>query len=121
MSRTNDAPLFEPTVLETLLRAARPMTPPEIARVLGWRAERVRRQVDRLRELGCELEAHPQLGVRLIRAGLATWEDYLRWALGACAAGRPGGPGTRRLIEVYRQTGSTQDAARRLADRKSVV
>jgi BirA family transcriptional regulator, biotin operon repressor / biotin---[acetyl-CoA-carboxylase] ligase len=63
----------------------------------------LRCELDRLRDAGCELDINPQQGVRLVRAGLGCWADYLQTQ------------GDKlRIVEVYRQTGSTQDTARHL-------
>ncbi len=62
-------------------------------------------EFQRFRDAGCEIEEDPVNGFRLLRSGLGVWVDYLRFF-----------HGDNRLIEVYRQTASTQDAVRRLID-----
>jgi len=65
-------------------------------------------ELDRLRNAGCELDRNPQQGLKLTRTGLGCWADFLK-----AIRERPG------IVEVYQQTSSTQDAARRLiTDRK---
>lgn len=68
----------------------------------------LQRELDRLRDAGCELDTNPQHGVRLLRAGLGCWADYLQ-----ALADAP------RIVEVYRQTISTQDSARRLVESRA--
>lgn len=74
---------------------------------------RVRRELQRLIEAGCEIAEHPQGGVALVKTGLGSWEDYLRWRLDA--------PAGERTIQVYKQTASTQDVVRRIAARRDVT
>lgn len=72
------------------------------------RADIVSRAViDELRAAGCELEIHPQRGLRLLKTGLSVWADYLRWRDGSKR---------QRFIEVYGSAGSTQDVIRRLIE-----
>ena len=99
-------------VLHELLTRHEPVTLAELSRTLRLPMTRVRREVDRLVEAGCEIAEHPQSGVALVKSALGVWEDYLRWRLKA--------PGDKRVIQIYRQTASTQDVARRIATRGGV-
>jgi len=62
----------------------------------------VQAAIEQLRAAGCVIDVHPQHGVTLRQTGLSVWSDLLthRW------------PG--RVVEVYRQTASTQDVVRRI-------
>jgi BirA family biotin operon repressor/biotin-[acetyl-CoA-carboxylase] ligase len=64
-------------------------------------------EIARLQRLGCEIESHPQRGIRLIRTGLASWQDYLKWSQRHAPS---------RIIEIYGATTSTQDVARRIVE-----
>jgi BirA family biotin operon repressor/biotin-[acetyl-CoA-carboxylase] ligase len=107
-------PIVDPPLLDALLRATGPLTVQALAMSRGVGpgsgpgsgVAAARRELDRLRQAGCVLDMHPQHGVTLRASGLATWTDYLRWSLGQ-----------GRSITCYRRTASTQDAARRLAER----
>jgi len=103
MTRPSDQ--IDPAVLGRLLEADGPLTLDALAAELGTADAGVRRGVEALRAAGCAIDEHPQQGVRLVRASIECWADFIE-------ARHAGGLG-RRLI-VYRQTTSTQDAARRL-------
>ncbi len=98
-------PAVAPALLDGLLRATGPATVEALALRLGQPVAWVVRGLDQLMAAGCQLQVHPQQGVQLIRTGLGTWSDYLRWACGQ---------DPNRIIEVYNQTTSTQDAVRRV-------
>lgn len=95
------------------------MTVESMALRLGMPRREVLEMLERLRVSGCEIESHPQHGVAIVRDGLGCWADYLRWFFDSRADTHPAesshATGTR-IIEVYRQTTSTQDAARRIAE-----
>jgi BirA family transcriptional regulator, biotin operon repressor / biotin---[acetyl-CoA-carboxylase] ligase len=98
------APVIDTALLRVLLEADGYLPAHALMARLGTdRPGVLHLEMDRLRAAGCELDENPQQGVSLLRAGLGCWADYLR------ATGD-----RRRLIEVYRRTTSTQDAARRL-------
>ncbi|MEX2213141.1 MAG: biotin--[acetyl-CoA-carboxylase] ligase [Phycisphaeraceae bacterium] len=89
------APLFDPAILDDLLRATSPQ--PLAASHAAT-----------LRDLGCELdEPSPDL-FTLRRTALSVWSDYLAWK---CPL-----PQRERIIEVFRATTSTQDSIRRLIE-----
>ena len=85
----------------------------ELALTLGVDRHTVTARLDGLREGGCELETHPQLGVRLVATGVGVWRDYLEWLTAL-------GDGPARVIEVYQSTGSTQDVVRRIVEAHGV-
>lgn len=93
-------------LLDLLLRLQEPMRIESLAIQLEMTVPKVTCELELLREAGCQIDMHPQRGVKLAASGIATWADYLGWALGE---------NNRRIIEVYAQTTSTQDAARRIA------
>jgi BirA family transcriptional regulator, biotin operon repressor / biotin---[acetyl-CoA-carboxylase] ligase len=69
--------------------------------------------VHRLREAGCEIEQVTPTRWRLVRTSLQVWQDFLTFYLSR--AGQP------RRVLVFRQTSSTQDVLRRVADPKVVA
>jgi len=93
-------------VLRELLLHPTAQSVANLAQRTGLNVDGASDVIDRLVTLGCRFDSHPQAGVRLDRASIACWSDYLeqrhRDALG------------RRVI-VYEQTASTQDAARQQA------
>lgn len=93
-------------LLHLLLHANHPVAIGELARQAGLPVKAAREQLLRLADAECLFDHHPQQGYRLRAAGLGAWVDYLHWRDGH----------DRRKIELYRQTASTQDAARRLAE-----
>lgn len=100
----NAALQIHPQLLHALLtQAGSPASIHALAQATQLSIEQTQRELARLVSAGCALDHHPQLGVTLQSADCATWVDYLQWHLG-----------TQRQIMVYRQTPSTQDAARRL-------
>lgn len=102
------AALIDTALLERLLLASRPEPLESLAHALQKPIARVRQEIERLRQARCELEIHPQHGVRLVRAGLETWLDYVqRFCPLESLAGE-------RVVEVYRKTASTQDLVRRM-------
>ena len=105
---TRDArhnPIIDVALLRLLLDAhGEPMALAALAQARGLDEPTVRAELDRLRQAGCRLDAHPVHGVRLSGASIATWRDALE------AQGRPG-----RAVAVYERTASTQHAARQLA------
>ncbi len=102
-----DPPIIHAPLLDRLLRTAEPASVSALAQHLNLTEKKTLREIDRLCAAGCEIHRHPQRGLTLVHSGLGAWRDYLAWA---CP--RP----TVRTIEVYRNTTSTQDAARRLID-----
>jgi len=100
---------IDPALLHALLSTGEPAAVPDLAARLRRSTAWVVRQLQRLTEAGCQITTHPQRGVSLVRSGLAVWGDYLRWRLPS--ADRP------PIIQVYRQTASTQDVARRIVSR----
>lgn len=102
-----DDPAIDPALLDVLLRQPEPVTIETLSLRIKKTTRQVHHELDRLRDNDCRLDEHPQRGVALRRCGLGTWADYLRWS---CRE-HP-----QRNIEVYRQTTSTQDAARRIAE-----
>lgn len=100
-------PVIDTALLRLLLEADGPLTVQALALQRGTDRSHVMRELDRLRVAGCAFQENPRQGVRLAGTGLGCWADYLR-----AVSVKP------RLIEVYQQTASTQDTARRLiADR----
>lgn len=98
-------PIIDTDLLDLLLRADGPQGVEALALRLKKTPRMILDQLDRLRQAGCHIETHPQHGMTLVCSGLAAWADYLR---------RSNGTATGRMIEVYAQTTSTQDAARRI-------
>ncbi len=92
-------------LLDLLLHCGRAMTIEALALKLDRTPATVLKQLNGLRCAGCQIDVHPQHGVTLTHSGLATWTDYLEYS-----NGRYG----QRKIEVYAQTTSTQDVARRI-------
>lgn len=97
-------PIIDARLLQRLLQASAAVSVTELARQMNSSAGRVQVELQRLAAAGCQFERHPHAGVRLLQTGLGAWVDYLRHLDGR----------RRRLVEVYRSTSSTQDAARRL-------
>ncbi|MEX0886904.1 MAG: biotin--[acetyl-CoA-carboxylase] ligase [Phycisphaeraceae bacterium] len=102
------SPVIDVRLLELLLDRREPTPLPAIAHALTLDERTAQRELERLRRAGCRLDEHPH-GVRLVQTGITAWRDYLE---AIPAAGRP--PGERH-VAVYRQTASTQEAARELA------
>ncbi len=97
-------PVIHTGLLRALLEAECHLPAQSLMHTLGnVKAAVMQRELDRLCHADCELDTNPQQGVRLLRAGLGCWADYLQ-----TLRDRP------RIVEVYRQTVSTQDSARRL-------
>lgn len=92
-------------LLDRLLRTAHGVTVESLAREMGVTSTDILRRIESLREAGCVIDAHPQQGVRLVSTGLGCWADYIE--------PRHGGGLGRKLV-VYRETASTQDAAKAL-------
>ncbi len=70
--------------------------------------------IQRLTKLECEIEQVDVDTYRLIRSGLAVWEDYLNYSLGNSSL-------TIDCVRVYRETASTQDIAKSMAPQQVVV
>jgi BirA family biotin operon repressor/biotin-[acetyl-CoA-carboxylase] ligase len=94
-------------LLDSLLQRREPATVEALAERLGLPPSVVMKELSRLRAGGCSIESHPSGGVMLEQAPLPVWLDYLRWSCGA---------NPRRVIEVYRRVGSTQDVVRRIVE-----
>ncbi|MEM6550991.1 MAG: biotin--[acetyl-CoA-carboxylase] ligase [Planctomycetota bacterium] len=118
--------LVDAGVLDVLLEAAEPVGVDALGANGG-------RELERLEAAGCELERHPQRGVRLLSAGLSVWADYLAVYPPARSDSGDGdrvsplkrdGPGcdrrvgrrVGRRVVVLRETASTQAVARELAE-----
>lgn len=95
--------MVDTALLGILLEADSPLSIQALATRLPYQHQHVLLELERLRDAGCELDHNPQHGLKLLRAGLACWADYLREVRS--------GPG---IVEVYQKTASTQDVARRL-------
>lgn len=103
--------MIHPGLLRALLDSDQHLSAHTLMAALGHNdATALRRELERLRDAGCELDTNPQQGVRLVRAGLGCWADYLQ-SLGD----KP------RIVEVYRQTNSTQDTARHLITQRGAA
>lgn len=89
--------MIDPVVLHRLLTADGPVP----THALGLSAA----DLAALEAAGCRLDDHPQHGLRLLETGLGCWVDYIE----PRHSNRLG----RRLF-VFRQTTSTQDAARQM-------
>ena len=116
-------PIIDPALLDVLLDAKTPLPIGALAQLLNSSVDRIQHELARLEAAGCCFQRHPQHGVQLVDCDLGAWVDYLHWA----SPHRPP-PATHRVIEVYRTTTSTQDAAKRLfrargddADRAVVI
>lgn len=96
--------IIDPLLLDLLLWSDRPLLPENMFTYHSNDLPQVRTELERLQRVGCRLEQQPTGGLQLVEAAMATWSDYLQWR-------RPG-----RLVEVYGQISSTQDAARRLVE-----
>ncbi len=94
-------------LLDALLQRREPVAVEALAERLGLASSVVIKELGRLRAAGCPIESHPTGGVALGEAPLPVWLDYLRWSCGA---------NPRRVIEVYRRVGSTQDVVRRIVE-----
>ncbi len=102
LSRQSDPSI---TLLDILLNRDHPTTITSLANLCHLPYQRVIQLIDQLTCDGCRFERHPQQGIRLMETGIGVWKDYLSHR------------GDRnRLIEVYAETTSTQDAARRVID-----
>ena len=104
-------PVIHTGLLQALLEADSHLPAQSLMTTLGnVNTAAVQRELDRLRDAGCALDINPQNGVRLLRAGLGCWADCLQ-----------NHSDTPRIVEVYRQTISTQDSARRLITHRSTL
>ncbi len=98
------APIINTDLLHALLATETHLSAHTLADIAGLSdTANLPAELQRLRQAGCKLDINPQHGIRLIQAGLGCWADYLQ----SCSR-------QTRTIEVYQQTASTQDAARRL-------
>jgi len=97
---------IDPALLDLLLRQKTRATIESLSLHLGDPPNKILKELNRLNAAGCKIETHPQDGLRLRNSGLSSWSDYLKWS-----CGHP-----PRMIEVYAQTTSTQDAARRIVN-----
>jgi len=105
----NDVPIIDAPLLDVLLSRSEPIALHDLARQTRRAIEALRAELDRLRAAEVVLRDEP-LGVSVDAVGLAAGHDYLTWA---CPNPIERG-GHGRIVEVYRQTTSTQDAVRRL-------
>jgi BirA family biotin operon repressor/biotin-[acetyl-CoA-carboxylase] ligase len=90
-------------LVDELLRAGGPVTLAGLERRLKGTAVQLAERVEKLRQHGCVIEAHPQQGVRLISTGLSVWGDYIE----AHHRGKIG-----CVIKVFKQTASTQEVVK---------
>ena len=81
-----------------------------LAGALGCGLGAVVGAAEALRGAGCVIDEHPQGGLSLSASGLGCWADYVEWRHGSGLGGR---------CLVYRETASTQEAARRAVRRWS--
>ena len=70
----------------------------------GLNGDFLTKAINNLITNGCLINWHGQSKIELQSVGIGTWKDYLQWALGQEAN-----------IQVFAQTNSTQDLAKRLA------
>ena len=107
-NRETAADRVDPVVLHQLMDQGEAMTYDMLARACGHPPATVAAAVARLINAGCDIDQHPQQGLRLRRSGLGTWASYLGWH-------RPG-----RQVSVYARTSSTQDTIRQLVDARGL-
>lgn len=100
---------IDSAVLDRLLRADDALTLEHLGESLGLTATAVRAALDALAGAGCQIEIGPR-DVRLVQTGLSVWSDYVQWATGP-----------DRIVDVYRQTGSTQDLVRRIVEDRTAA
>lgn len=113
MQANANMPTVDAALLDLLLRAEGHRTVQALAQVMGRSPQDIALGLEALEHAGCLFESHPGSGVRLVEAGLGTWQDYLQWRLDPIRRSG-GGPAWHRVIEVYSEVASTQDAARRV-------
>jgi BirA family biotin operon repressor/biotin-[acetyl-CoA-carboxylase] ligase len=94
---------IDPELLHLLLEAEQPLNIETLAQCRGCTQRQLMTAINRLREAGCDLQQQPYAGLWLVETGLGAWLDYLQWQFG-----------TRRWLQVYRRTRSTQNLARQL-------
>ena len=99
------APVIDPALLDVLLHEPQPITAEALSLRMRMPIGQVIKKLGQLTDANCQIEFHPQRGVSLEHTHIATWMDYIRWVCDQ---------ESRRVIEVYGQTTSTQDAARRI-------
>ena len=92
-------------VLTVLLQQTHAQPLEGLGQSMGLTALQVGVAVEQLRRAGCEIDAHPQRGVRLLKSGLGCWVDFIEPRHHARLGHR---------LRVYAHTASTQDIARRL-------
>jgi BirA family biotin operon repressor/biotin-[acetyl-CoA-carboxylase] ligase len=92
-------------VLRVLLHAEAPLSVHALSHAAEVSIETATAAISRLSDAGCRFDRHPQHGHKLLTTGIECWSDYLESA-DMLRFGR--------RVSVYRQTSSTQDAARRL-------
>lgn len=93
------------SVLRALYAASGFCASSELRRRTALSPRDLRASFDRLRAAGCRFDHHPQLGFRLVEAGIGVVRLWLAEALGDAEE-------AREAIHVYRRTSSTQDRAR---------
>lgn len=111
MTSADEAPLIDAELLDRLLHGDEPISAEALSEQVHRRlsAREVMSEIARMQAAGCEIENHPQRGLRLQRCSLECWADYLRWR-----DRRQGVTG--RIIQVFRRTASTQDLVRRIVE-----
>ncbi len=93
------------SVLERLSAAGKsPVDTARLGDTLSLTPVQLQEAIDGLVAHGCIIKKESHQVVRLYRTGISTWKDYLENRLG-----------DRYRVQVYAQTGSTQDVAARLA------
>lgn len=105
--RTECPAIIHATLLDHLLGAPGGIDVETLAASLDLSPAELRVELQRLCAAGCEIDDALAPQVQMARSGLSSWPDYLAWA---CPL-----PNRNRVVEVYQRTGSTQDAARRIA------
>src|SRR5690554_4460567 len=101
--RASASPIIHVPLLHALLTATHPHTVASLARLCQLTTSQTLAELDRLRAVDCRFDEHPDLGLKLIEAGMGTWVDYLQ-----THANPP------RVIHLFRQTATTQAACRRI-------
>ncbi|MFA7237765.1 MAG: biotin--[acetyl-CoA-carboxylase] ligase [Phycisphaeraceae bacterium] len=106
-------------MLAALLRQTHAQPLDGLGRSMNLSASQVAAAMDQLRQTGCDIDVHPQRGVRLRRTGLGCWADFIESRRRTDAdtnAGQSDPPRRlgRRLL-VYAHTASTQLIAKKLS------
>lgn len=105
VSWPKSGPHIPVALLDFLLRQTAPVSLDTLCSALQLNHTQALHQLQLLADAGCQIQDHPAQGLRLVSSSPTTWHDYLQARLNH----HP-----NRVIEIYQQTASTQDAARRL-------